>query len=392
MFRVTERRPSWRQQRGFALMVLLSLLVLGASAVFLAARNSDVGTREVASERRSATALGEALDALRMYNIDDNKLPGTLPCPDAHQPDDAQAGSASLLYGNDCPEYTARLPWRTLDSNRNAGRLWYVLDPAFRDNGDFRDPSAGEDPVNPELIGALTLDGRAGYAALVIDPGPPRAGQTDRGQGDESLTDFLEGSENTDGDTSFVNCVGIEACNDRIVGLTTDRLFAAVQRRVLAVVAERLKALAETEGNWPYAADFDDTGRCDPGREVGMLATDVGDDCLAGSTLTPAKFDPDDTWVIENRWPDLIYYHVDSACTAEGSGCADAALEVDGRTGFAVVLAGSGRPLGDEGQTRPGSNAADYLDHPDNIDPDTRYRDFPLGPTNNDAFRGVRDE
>lgn len=404
------QRRSRPAQRGVALLVLLLLLILGGSTVFLAARNAGTNARPVATERREAAALGVALAALRMYNIDDDKLPGTMPCPDDHTPDHTRAGTASLLAGDDCPAYMARLPWRTLDANRAAGRLWYVLDPAFRDDGAFRDTDAGEAPVNPNLAGSLALDGRTGYAALVIDPGPPLQGQTERRQSGESLEDFLDGTENTDGDMAFVNCAGIDACNDRIVGLRPDVLLAAVQRRALALVAEELRAFEADAGYWPFAAGPAADGVCEDGREEGVLALEAGS-CGAGSTLTPCDFSPqldcapealevaDRHWLTWNDWPGVIYYRVDADCTPAAAGCADPNLEIINEgAAFAVVLGGAGPRHSD--QDRPGSAVADYLDDaanrtsdcPGDSPSDGCYRDHPLGPSDNDAFRGVTHE
>lgn len=367
------------RQRGFVLTLILLIMLVAGVALFVSARAPGDAERARASAT-AATALAEARRVLIARALVDANRPGSLPCA---APD---SGGSGTFSGEDCDAEFGRLPYRTLDTrvlrDADAEILWYVMDGALRD----RD---SQEPVNPqEKPGALSLDGGGNYAAVIIAPGAPVAGQTDRPS--DTAGDYLE--DGNDSAPDFADCADVAGCNDRIRGISVDALFDGVQRRVLRVVADELLAFHQASASsssqryLPYAAGFG-SSECDNGATLGQLPLADGDfDCGGPSEVLDATEFPD--WFRNNDWFDLVVYHVDPECTEAQRNCAAATLALDDGSGYQAVIAGAGRALG--GQMRPGSGVGDYLDDPENTDGDATYVELPLAPDDNDVLRGVR--
>jgi len=362
------------RQRGFTLLILLLALLVGGASLFLAARD-PASARAARDERNRAQALHSAAAALIAYNLGDPDVPGALSCPDFDSDGTADSNCQS---GSD-PVYVARLPWRTLDMDREYGRLWYALDRDFRD-----DPSAVK-PLNATVPGSLAVGGKGGFAAVLISPGEALPGQA---RPSTSPSDYLEGG-NADGDLDFVDCTHVADCNDRVRGIRVDRLFTRVQRRVLGEVEVVLRDFfadrpgAPAGGYLPYAADFGTTV-CEQGRERGQLPLGPGD-CGAGEVLDSMDFPQ---WVRDNDWLDLVVYHVDPACVEDQKNCGSGTLVLGSDAGLDAVAAAAGRAH--TGQDRSaGADVADYLDAPINTDADGQYKEQTPSGADNDVFRGM---
>jgi len=358
------------RQRGFTLLLTLLVLLVGGASVYLSARN-PAQARLAQTLQKTSVALREAGVALAVYSIGDDERPGSLPCPDF---DSDGIVDVNCLSTPDAL-YVKRLPWKTIDVARDAGRLWYAMDSDFRDN-------ATAAPINVGLEGSVSLDGVSGYAALIIDPGDPLAAQTARPGND--VTDYLEG-ENADGDAEFENCPPDgTVCNDRIVGISVDELMAVVQQRALGAVESALRQFHADHGHVPYAAKFSTGGSsCDPNQLSGRIATSEGG-CIALPHLDASDFP---TWVIDNGWLDHIAYNLDSQCSASAMNCSGSTQALDSASGLAVVLGAAGTELA--GQDRSGgSTIDDYLDSAENTDTDGVFEDLQLSASDNDVMRG----
>ncbi|MDX1609647.1 MAG: hypothetical protein R3225_05945, partial [Halofilum sp. (in: g-proteobacteria)] len=146
----SDRSTGARRQQGFTLLLVMLVLLVGGTSVYLSAR-SPAQARIAQSLQQSAIGLKEAATALAVYSISDQDRPGSMPCPDFDA--DGTADVDCLSTSN--AVYVRRLPWKTVDIGREAGKLWYVMDSDFRD-----DP--GAQPINVVVEGSLTLDGTAG--------------------------------------------------------------------------------------------------------------------------------------------------------------------------------------------------------------------------------------
>lgn len=371
---------SGRHQRGFTLLLTMLVLLVGGASVYLAAR--DPGTAARASEPGdSARLLENARRALIAYALvgGTNNVPGALPCADTDMPGDGVTNA--LVCTNDGTVYSGWLPWKTLDLSREYARLWYIID------GDFRDETGEVEPLNVTVPGSLTLDAVSGYAALIVDPGDSLEGQIDRGSVSASIGDYLDGAENTNGDAVFVNCTAVADCNDRIVGISVDPLFAGVQRRAIGVIADQLQTFFDDNGYLPFAAAIGDgDGQCDDGVTVGLVATLQGN-CGPYETLEESNFSSD-PWVVDNGWLDQVVYVVDSECTPGWTSCPLATLALEDEFGLAVILAGPGSPLAGQDRGSP-SSVADYLDSTENTDGDNVFDDARPAPDDNDVLTGI---
>ena len=284
----TQRAVAPTRQHGAALLVLMLVIFLAATAFYLRQVSGSNARRQIDSV--TARAMAQAKEALIGRAAADINRPGSLPCPDID--DD---GVAELLPGNNCPSYVGRLPWKTLDIpealDGNGERLWYALSPGLRD-------SSTAQPINPGKPLELTLDGLANVAAIVFSPGMPLAGQS--GHPGNSPADYLDGS-NADGDTRYVSTSAAAQFNDRALAITRDDVFRVVNRRVLAVIrgpqdhSYGLRNYYATSGQFPHADSTGD-GIGDSGDSGHLPYSDL--------TLAPDQ----EAWLSNNAWLPLVSY------------------------------------------------------------------------------------
>ncbi len=159
-----------RRQRGAALLVILTVVMLGASWFLVSKLNAESGMAQAVYKAHNAEVMNRAKLALISYvaaqalKAGENN-PGALPCPEA-------AGN----YGDPNYEGTVassctlpkvgRFPWRTLGTDKlvdAAGEpLWYVVSPGWA-------RVSGNTNINSNSVGQLTVDGTA--TTPVASPG-----------------------------------------------------------------------------------------------------------------------------------------------------------------------------------------------------------------------------
>jgi hypothetical protein len=268
---VARRLADNRAQRGAALIVFLTVLVVGTAWFTigaLAKSASSTASREI----RSGEALQAAKSALLGYAAQyaartDHNVPGRLPCPELPTAiGTASEGSAASSCSNLSAE-VGRLPWKTLGVDRlvdgSGEPLWYVLSPGFR-----------QSPVNFDTPGQLTLDGAPNSAvALIIAPGAalnsqldadtPPAGCTRRNQGGNRGTaplnalDFVECGNATG---SYVTAGTSKWLNDRVLAVTAaewaDAIAGPVADRLQRQVAPALEDWRTTQSVASWGVSF----------------------------------------------------------------------------------------------------------------------------------------
>lgn len=371
--------------RGYALIVLLALVAVGASAwTWVTAATLDDGARE----RRTAAALAVARDALVGRAAGDDTRPGSLPCPDVDND-----GVADGPFGN-CTAYLGRLPWRTLGlAELRDGwheRLWYALSPAFRDN-----PAAGV--LNSDTRGTLTVLDEDGHViaddapAIVAAAGPALSGQL-RGAGLAATASmYLEG-ENANGDTRYVIGASTTSFNDRVLVLKREELFRPVVARVAREAQAALDRYRATNGVYPPANPFDlgaPDYPCSPATLRGRVPVALRSGCSAYAEWNAEL--PD--WFFDNAWHTLTLYAVAAACVdaapASRSACdAHAGSAPLGIAAIAtnvrslVIVSGPARGT----QQRPCTAAADCVDDAANVDGDRDYARPAAWPASNDRL------
>lgn len=234
--------------RGFALPILL--ILLSALAAFVAVKTlRTFGGFELRASMRTDKALQLARDALVAHAAWEDSSPGSLLCPDLDNDGAAEGSCAANAIG--------RLPWRTLGISQpldGSGEcLWYALSPGARSQfpPSWRGASRSQPALNPDYAGELSLrDSTTGLSqrvvAVIIAPGRALSGQVRTGNGSgcnggdaNSFVESRDGINNAAGGPGFVTGNADDRFNDRIMGLTSDQLFAAAKARVLIELAGR---------------------------------------------------------------------------------------------------------------------------------------------------------
>ncbi len=345
-------------QHGQALLVMLTMLVISAIAVFYTLFSPASLTLD--QDKITAAVLAEAKAALIGRAASDANRPGSLPCPDfddgtANPINAANDGVADVMVGNSCPSYLGRLPWRTLglpDLRDGTGeRLWYALSNRFHDH-----PSA--EPINSDTPGnrtvhlnsiATVLTDEA--VAVIFAPGPVVAGQIRDAANANNPANYLDtagGVNNATATGPFISTQMSPTFNDRLLVITTADLIPVVEQRVARELIQALtnyqtataaidpgtgeaycKRWTGEAGCYPWA-DGDQNGCSDAppyetataGAHRGRIPTTgaapyhwgaPAPTCASREEFLPLPSPPPGmpelpAWVINNQWTRVIYY------------------------------------------------------------------------------------
>jgi type II secretory pathway pseudopilin PulG len=373
--------PAHYRQRGVAAVILLALLgIVLAGSILVAISGSRAAT---AVDEQTSRALSQAREALIARAAADNNRPGSLPCPDVN--DDGMSTIAPDWTGSVCTSYVGRLPFKTLDlpdlRDANGERLWYALSPAFRDN-------VNGGTLNSDTSGALAIAGSInlnGVVAIVFAVGPPLTGQDRSGAGALQASNYLDG-ENGDGDTDYEQQPVSEAFNDRLLPITGDLLFQAVERRVAHEAKLCLEAIA-VSNRYPWAAPMANPAAYDDALNtyVGRVPRVLNDTDTSLTTATPTPLPATAGWPAMaygvqcfgtstwwDDWMELIVYHVSPAFAPNSSGgpCGTC-LQVNGNIQVPVLIIVAGRALSDPDQSSRSVNQdqlTEYLESKGGVD------------------------
>jgi hypothetical protein len=207
-------------QSGIALIIFLTILVLGATAVLLSKLNKNRTAFLLEDQAQTARALVQAKDALLGHAMiyaetHEGQPQGYLPCPD-HNGD----GSASTC-GDKGHSVIGRLPWRTLGlpplRDGSGECLWYAVSGGYKNNP--KQPLTSDTDglfivknVKNETIAGTTEADRA--IAIIFAPGRPIGGQNratsgntwcgENAQADDYLDNF-QGISNATGDKNIID-------------------------------------------------------------------------------------------------------------------------------------------------------------------------------------------
>jgi len=297
-----------RRESGFALAVVLVIVVLGATA--LALRTINAASLRSDRYRVTQEALIKAKEALIAYAVSDTARPGELPCPDVN--DDGKLMLGEDFVGSNCVSLIGRLPWRTLDlpdlRDAQGERLWYALSNDFHANGPV---ALNSDTAYRPGNTSLSISGTqvAGNVVAIVFS----AGTTLKRAGAAALQDrscivgtdcdatykcttspasntpkcnpagYLDvsGVDNADGDTTFVSAAESETFNDRMLPILSDEIMSLVERRVGRELGQKLRDhfdawqcnapcvppvnIVNRKGFYPWAAPFNDPTVASPG-------------------------------------------------------------------------------------------------------------------------------
>jgi hypothetical protein len=250
---------SRRRQKGYALLILAAIFVVGGTWYMLTRLNAQAS---LAPRQRdhNARVLNEAKQALIGYvamraEKAGEQDPGALPCPEAsgNYNDPSNEGTAAA---NCTLPAAGRLPWRTLGLDKlsdAAGEpLWYVVSPGWA-----KPNSTTNTIINSNTRGQLTVDGAANDSvALIIAPGAPMvaaaatgcaAAQQVRTSASINVANYLECDNATPADGNLVTTGPSGSFNDQVIRLTTRDLLppieAAISKRIEREIVPALKSV-----------------------------------------------------------------------------------------------------------------------------------------------------
>jgi type II secretory pathway pseudopilin PulG len=350
--------------RGYAMLGMI--VTLGAAAT-VAVTSLSATTLRNQQAQKTTTVLAQAKQALIGRAASDANHPGSLPCPDAvtniagsNVPND---GVADLLAGQVCPSMIGRLPWRTLGlpdlRDADGERLWYLVAPAYQDSpskiinpgtsgqlsaydcSDQSDTPQAWPCDNPRAVAATP------WVAIVFSPGKVLGVQTRDAAHAGDYAQYLESYNPAD--PYRVRVAAGAGHNDRITTISTDDIFAVVQRRVaneLQVALAKYYATTAAQGRpqlpLPAATCTSSIICSATSLPVPLPAVVRGhlpsDDIQLNQIMAAQNM----SWFDHNQWRATFTYLVDANCAgaAMAAHCGTAFATLDGSlwaTGTTVI-------------------------------------------------------
>ena len=378
-----------RLQRGAALLVLLAVLVLGASWFLVSRLDAlSAGIFTASNRNHNALVLSQAKQALIGYVAmnaaqSGENNPGRFPCPEgaALVGISAEGISAPYVGPPNAPTCATvgRLPWRTLGLDKlvdsSAEPLWYVVSPGWQ-----LVTSTTTLTINSNTIGQLNVDGQANAAvALIIAPGAAMnvaasAGCTARNQARSAPAPTMDARDyiecfNT-GTSTFATTGPTTSFNDQVVRITVADVMpaieAAIASRVEREIAPLLRGVYATSswganvsaGNpvYPFAAPFADPSltasyqgnstSCAGGVCKGLLPVTFSNAPGTSTPCTPSAGSPCDPTFV--RWvspPAPVFTRTGGATLRGTPTCSVLAASVDCTISASGPLLGLPAPM-----------------------------------------------
>ena len=301
--------PAPRRERGSAMLIILSIIGIGAAFLLVSALNK--ANQQVERDKITSAALAQAKEALIGYAASviltpsGSKRPGDLPCPDVDNDGIAETGCGNASGSTGQNLRLGRLPWKSLGlpdlRDGNGERLWYAVSNKFKNNTRTLCTSPGmAGCLNSDTSGTITVrdpsgnvifdgTGTTGAIAVVFAPGSPFTRQGGYVQNracapcsaQEVCTatpptntprcnpvnylDIALGEDNAnfqDGNANGfiqgpIDAAGATILNDRLLTISPGDLMPTIEKRVAGEALACLTEYAAKSGNqgrYPWAA------------------------------------------------------------------------------------------------------------------------------------------
>lgn len=388
---------SLRAQKGAVFLLILLIFSFGLLCVGLFPLKTPPSWQR---EAQTQQALRQASTALIAWSaargeITGSARPGELPCPDTDPPGHRQYGLQNVPCAAGA---IGRLPWRDLgiDELRDGDGepLWYALDGAFRGG------SSNSRPINSDISPALQhhpspVHPAEAVVAVLLAPGAPLATQQrssafhlDRNQYFEA---FGPGDNRRQGGPyigmTALDSASAQPINDRLLAITPQMLFAAVEKRVAGEWRRLLRDYHRKHGRWPAAAPAESLAcrraalvtriedgclpaadRCSGRLPAANLLNYAYDEASASWRLRPQSQRLDvPAWLNVNLWHQVAFYAVDGA-SLDAASLPDsplrcrASLRLDTQPRQALLILPGAPAAGSSRRQEPYSaQLADYL-------------------------------
>ncbi|BAN34413.1 conserved hypothetical protein, membrane or secreted [Sulfuricella denitrificans skB26] len=249
-----QTRTIHHQERGAALLIILTIIGIGAAFMLASALNK--ASSQIGRDKITSVALAQAKEALIGYAASHPTLPGSLPCPDINND-----GSGDTT-GQNCTAYIGRLPSKQLGlpdlRDGNGECLWYALSRVFRNALPATSRSSTSNPLNSNTAGQLNVFDNTGtqfpsppnpVIAIVFSPGAAlgtqnrlAAGAPTVCGGNNTAANYLDtatGINNATGGgtaTSFISADASSSFNDKLIYITSSQFFPPIKKRVVAEI------------------------------------------------------------------------------------------------------------------------------------------------------------
>lgn len=357
-----------RREHGVALLIILTLIGLGAAFLLVSALNK--ATQQIGQDKVTAAALAQAKEALIGWSAsrDDgltNPRPGELPCPDTNIP-------GSVNYGKEANACVAgaigRLPWKTLGieelKDGYGETLWYAIDGAFRKR------NSNNQPINSDTRATMQVYDRDGMTlltpsgseavAIIFSPGLILGAQS-RGAGQQTTaSNYLDNigpptipmaRNNATANGPFIqgpvkDANGNTVFNDRLLIITARDIMAVIEKRVAKELKTLLGAYYSANGNkYPNPAAYNDSNCRDVGT-TGYFTACPSDPTQCRGRVPEAALTSVPGWFSYNLWGQVIYYAVGTSYLAATPANCSLTLTVNGAAGTPGLFIMPGTPLG----------------------------------------------
>ncbi len=406
-----------KQQSGTALLIMLTILILGAAS-FLVGKLNGLNPQ---FERYHETdqSLLAAKEALIGWALSYSLRPGLLPVPDRHD-DSIYDGESDCPNGSiEDDHLLGQLPWKAYNSadycssyrgglgsqlkDADGELLWYAVSANLLYSSGY--PLINSDTVNL-ASGWITVRDAQGsvlsdrVAAVLLAPGKLLAGQNRSATAPpadsylDSMTIGGTNYRNFDTDLDFIAGNESDSFNDRLIYITIDELIAQVERKVANTIRRCLDDYAlASGGKYPWAAPLD--GSASPSytgvynESFGRIPTTLSiesslgvNDMAMSTNWSSSCFSVSGYWA---PWQESVFYHV-SPGFAPGSGtsCPTCLTLNSGGSHRAMVVMGRSALAGQSHANNADKGTVSNYLEADNADIDIGYENQPASTTFND--------
>lgn len=365
-----------RREHGSALLIILTIIGLGAASLLVSALNK--ANSQIERDKITAAALAQAKEALIGYAAGVNlsnpgPRPGDLPCPDINNDGSAEPACGNAAGSTGQNLRLGRLPWKSLRlpdlRDGNGERLWYAVSNNFKISTRTTCTSPGmAGCLNSDTSGTITVKdsngniifdgtGTTGAIAVVFAPGSSFTRQDGYVQNRACTpcnaqdvctaspatntprcnpTNYLDialGEDNANFQDSNTNgfiqgpisAAGATILNDKLLTITLGDLMPTIEKRVAGEVLACLTEYAaklSNQGRYPWAAPLN------PSAAPSYSDTSVSrfgriPDTLFAATKSDSGNVMDDSWTGNCRitsssgwwlnWKELVFYAVADA-------------------------------------------------------------------------------
>ena len=378
-----------QRQRGAVLMVMVVILIFGATAMLLNSLNNS--TQQLARAKITADALAQAKEALISYAISSENSgsatarPGNFPCPDTDAPGTGAYGSEQGSCSSAGGTAIGRLPWKTLGISElvdaDGEPLWYAVSDNFRKSvGIINSDTPGNLQVYDRDGNTLLTPQGSEAVAIVFAPGRITGTQQRNTTSDKTTVsnylDTVNGRNNATSNGPFIAADKSDSFNDRLIMIRTRDFIPIIEKRVALALKIILENYRLANGVYPYPATFSscqDNMSCTSNNMIcrGRLPQTALPAPWGGSSAMPITGSSD--WFMANKWYRVIYYSAGTNRLATIPPGCSATLDVSGNSTAALFFM-PGTPLGSITRTAyPNNNLAWYLEDTENNNLDDIY-------------------